>query len=492
MGGSNYARVVIAGLSGDSGKTLVSCGLLGCFRERGLDVSAFKKGPDYIDPAWLGLASGKPARNLDTFLMGFDAAKESFMRRASREGINVVEGNRGLFDGLDSVGTHSTAELAKLLEAPVILILNISKVTRTAAAIVLGCNGLDPSMKIAGVILNNAANARHASVAKHAIESVSGVHVFGAIPKLPESSTLPSRHLGLIMPGEYRMALSFLKEAKQIMGDNVDIAGLGHIAFNAVPLEYCGAPEAEVTACGHVSEGMRIAYFKDESFSFYYPENLEALELAGATLVPISPSRGVLSDDIDALYIGGGLPEMNLNDLVLNREMLERVKLRAERGLPIYAECAGLMYLASCLEWNGNAYRMSGVLPITVRVSRKPQGHGYCEASVDGKNAFFRQGSVLKGHEFHYSRIVDHDAGLRTSLRLTRGVGSFDKRDGLTYKNVFASYMHLHATSCPEWASGMIECARKYTDFRKGINRKDREDSRKGLEERPVPQLSRV
>ncbi len=488
----NYPRIVIAGLSGDSGKTLVSCGLLGCFRERDLDVSAFKKGPDYIDPAWLSLASGKPARNLDTFLMGFDAAKESFIRRASRDGISVVEGNRGLFDGVDSVGTHSTAELAKLLEAPVILVISISKVTRTAAAMVLGCRNIDPSVKIAGVILNNAANPRHAAVAKDAIESVTGVRVFGAIPKLPEGSALPTRHLGLIMPGEYRMSLSFLQDARRIIGDNVDVPGIEDASFSATPLEQREASNDQAIVREPGVQRVRIAYFKDESFSFYYPENLEALDAAGATLIPIAPSREVLSDDVDALYIGGGFPELNLNELVLNREMLERVRQRAESGLPIYAECGGLMYLAKSVEWNGKAFQMSGILPITVSVSGKPQGHGYCEASVDCVNPFFSQGSVLKGHEFHYSRIAAHEPGLKTSLRLTRGVGCYDKRDGVTYRNVFASYMHLHATSCPEWASGMIDCARKYRTLAKGINLKEREEYRKGHEDMVEHHLSSV
>lgn len=490
MSHGNYPRIVVAGLSGDSGKTLVSCGLLGCFREHGLEVSAFKKGPDYIDPAWLSLASGKPARNLDTFLMGFGGAKDSFMRHAPKDGISVVEGNRGLFDGVDSVGTHSTAELAKSLDAPVILVLNISKVTRTAAAMVLGCRKIDPSVKIAGVILNNAANARHASVAKDAIESVSGVHVFGSIPKLPEGSTLPTRHLGLIMPGEYRMTLSFLQEAKRIIGDNVDVPGLEDVSFNAPSLEQGETTNAQSLVPKPVAQRVRIAYFKDESFSFYYPENLEALEAVGAELIPTSPSREKLRDDCDALYIGGGFPEMNLDELALNREMLERVRLRAESGLPIYAECAGLMYLARSVEWNAKAYRMSGVLPITVRVSRKPQGHGYCEAFVEGENPFFRKGSAIKGHEFHYSSIVERDAGVNTALSLTRGVGCFDRKDGLTDKNVFASYLHLHATSCPEWANRMIDRARKYRNLTKETNRKEPEDSGEGFEERSEPQLS--
>ncbi|MCL5266591.1 MAG: cobyrinate a,c-diamide synthase [Bacteroidetes bacterium] len=470
----NYPRVIVAGLSGDSGKTVISCGLLKCFRGRGLSVSAFKKGPDYIDPAWLSLASGKPARNLDTYLMGFAPAKDSFLKYAGKDDVSVIEGNRGLFDGVDSSGTHSTAELAKLLQVPVIIVLNISKLTRTAAATVLGCVKFDPEVKIAGVILNHAANERHACVVKDAIEATTGVPVFGAIPRLSGKSILPSRHLGLIMPGEFQRSLCFLQEAKNVVEDNVDVAGIVEVAEKALPVEYGPSPVNDRTIREHGGEGngLRIAYFKDESFSFYYPENLEMLEAAGAELIPISPSRGKLSGDMDALYIGGGFPEMNLTDLILNREMIAGVRESAENGLPIYAECGGLMYLARSIEWNGKEYSMSGVLPIKVSMDDRPQGHGYCEASVDRDNPFFRVGTAIKGHEFHYSKIADQDTGIETalSLSLSRGVGCFDKRDGLTYKNVFASYMHIHATSSPEWVNGMIKCASKYRASKKAAN----------------------
>lgn len=219
MSYANYPRVVIAGLSGDSGKTVISCGLLESLRDRGLEVTAFKKGPDYIDPAWLSLASGRPARNLDSYLMGFGTAREWFLKKASPDGINVIEGNRGLFDGVDRNGTHSTAELAKLLQAPIIIVQSVSKVTRTAAAAILGCVKLDAGIKVAGVILNHVANRRHARVVKEAIEEVTGIPVLGSIPKLSHKSILPARHLGLITPGEFERSLSFLREAKSIMED---------------------------------------------------------------------------------------------------------------------------------------------------------------------------------------------------------------------------------------------------------------------------------
>ncbi len=468
MSHGDFPRVVIAGLSGDSGKTIVSCGLLECFRDNGFGVSAFKKGPDYIDPAWLSLAAGKPARNLDTYLMGFPAAMRSFLKYAGRRDINLIEGNRGLFDGVDNSGTHSSAELAKLLKAPTVIVLNISKVTRTAAATLLGCIKLDPEVTFAGVILNRAANRRHASVVESAVSSITGLHVFGSIPKLSAESVLPSRHLGLIMPGEFQRSLFFLQEAKRAIQDNVDVAGIAEAARSVPSLGSVQSIADGNRGASHSSEGrrLRIAYFKDESFSFYYPENLEMLEAAGAELVALSPSREVLRDDVDALYIGGGFPEVNLTSLVLNKKMIQAVREFAKVGLPIYAECGGLIYLAKSVEWNGKEYPLTGILPVTVRMNEKPQGHGYCEALVDADNPYFRPGTRIKGHEFHYTGIVDRDPELKTAMSLARGTGCFDKRDGLTRGNVFASYMHVHATSCPEWVDGMIDCAKRYRNLK--------------------------
>ncbi len=461
---TNFPRIVIAGLSGDSGKTLVSCGLLSALRSRGLRVSAFKKGPDYIDAAWLTLASGRPARNLDTHLMGVETVTQSFQRNATGADLSVIEGNRGLFDGVDSSGTHSTAELAKLLHAPVIIVLNVSKVTRTAAASVLGCVRLDPEVRIAGVILNNVANERHVRVVKEAIEDSTGVPVLGAIPKLRGDSVLPTRHLGLVTPGEFRPGLTFLEAAKRVVEENADVSALLNVAGISPRIEEGSSSHYESfnQVNGADSKSVRIAYFKDESFSFYYPENLEMLLAAGAEIIPVSPSREVLPDDVDALYIGGGFPELYLTSLVSNREMMSAVRKASEDGMPIYAECGGLIYLARSLERKEKEYDMSGVLPIKVRMLERPQGHGYTEAVVDEANAFFERGSTIRGHEFHYSNIVGRDEDVKTCLSVSRGAGCFDRRDGISYNNVFATYTHIHALATSQWAGSLVKNAMSY------------------------------
>ena len=466
----NYSRIVISGLAGDSGKTVVSCGLLACLKERGTNICAFKKGPDYIDAAWLSLASGKPARNLDTYMMGFSAAKKSFLKTAASDGINIIEGNRGLFDGVDSKGTHSSAELAKLLKAPVIIVQDVSKVTRTAAASILGCQKLDPDLKIAGVILNKVAGERHGKIAKEAIEELTGIPVLGFIPKLPGNYTLPSRHLGLITPGEYEAGSVFINNFKKVIEENVDVEKIIEIVRTSASLKI---EKPENVNPKFNSAKVKIGYFRDKSFSFYYPENLEMLTEAGADLIEISSTQYTDLEELDALYIGGGFPETNLEELSSNKEMMSSLKNLVEDGLPVYAECGGLMYLAKSVSWKGKEYSLSGILPMKIMVEEKPQGHGYSEVIVDDENPFFDTGTIIKGHEFHYSKIYEYDQSLKTTYSVSRGTGCFSEgtfrnnRDGLTYKNVCASYFHIHALATPEWIEGMIISAQKYKELKK-------------------------
>lgn len=466
MKSNNHSRIVISGLSGDSGKTVVSCGLLASFIDRGLQTASFKKGPDYIDSAWLSFVSGKPARNLDSYLMGFPVVKNSFIKNAVHRGINVIEGNRGLFDGVDISGTHSTAELAKVLNAPVIIVQNITKVTRTAAANILGCMKLDPDLNIAGVILNQVAGERHGKVAKEAIEEITGIPVVGMIPKLSAKFILPSRHLGLITPEEFEEKAEIINDLRNVIEENVDVSKIIELSQNVIPLEF----KSEATIKPDYTTGqtrVKIGYFRDQSFSFYYPENLELLIEAGAELIPISPASQNDLQDLDALYIGGGFPETNLKSLATNNSMFSSLKKLVEDGLPVYAECGGLMYLGEEIQWKGNTFSLSGILPIKIKLFDKPQGHGYSEVIVDNENPFFNVGCNIKGHEFHYSKIIDFNSEQKSALSVLRGTGCFNKRDGLTYKNVFASYTHVHALATPEWVNGMIKCALKYQEQKK-------------------------
>ena len=445
-------RLVVAGLSGDSGKTLVSLGLCRALADRGRVVQAFKKGPDYIDAAWLTAATGRPCRNLDPFLM-----EEAAMGRAIAAGAGadflLVEGNRGLFDGADAAGSHSTATLAKLLGAPAVLVVNVTKMTRTAAAAVLGSIHLDPDLNLAGVILNRVGTTRQERVVREAIETATGVPVVGAIPRLRGEDPLPGRHLGLVTAVEHPRRDEAIARAASAVAEYVDLEAIEDLAAQApgVELEVSDVPpgRARVT----------IGYFSDPAFSFYYPENLEALEAAGARLVAVSPSDDSALPELDGLYIGGGFPEVHAARLADNRGFAQSVRSRVETGLPVYAECGGLMYLARELRVGDAVHPMAGILDLTIEQTSRPQGHGYETVVIDRENPFYPIGTELKGHEFHYSRIVSGGDLERSVAAVTRGSGTGNGRDGIVAGRVWASYLHVHASATPNWATGFLASA---------------------------------
>ncbi len=450
-------RLVVGGLGGDSGKTLVSLALVQAARQKGLEVQAFKKGPDYIDPAWLGWASGRPARNLDTYLMGVEGARQAFLHATPGVDLAVVEGNRGLYDGVDALGTHSSAELAKALEAPVVLVVNATKTTRTVAALVLGCQTLDPAVSIAGVVLNQVNGVRHERVIRGAIESVCRIPVLGVLPRIPAVTLLPGRHMGLVPPAEHGDLAALAGRLADLVGPRLDVAAILDVARRAPARAWPVAPAAG----GPDGRGLRIGYLRDSAFTFYYPENLEGLEAAGAELVPISSlTADGLPSGLHALYIGGGFPETHAAAIAANRTFLDDLRRQAEAGMPVYAECGGLMLLARSLRQGEAVSPMAGVLPCDVEFCATPQGHGYTEMVVDTPNPFFPTGTRMRGHEFHYSRLVRTGERLETACALRRGVGSIYARDGVVVRNVWATYAHVHATSTPEWVPGLVRAAR--------------------------------
>jgi cobyrinic acid a,c-diamide synthase len=453
----NSPRLVIAGLGGDSGKTVVSLGLLLLARERGLSPAAFKKGPDYIDAAWLTWAAGRPARNLDTYLMGPEEASASFRRHAASGCLSLVEGNRGLYDGADAQGTHSTAELAKLLDAPVALVVNATKVTRTVAALVLGCQRMDPGVRLGGVVLNQVSGRRHESVMRRAVEETCGIPVLGVLPRAAGDLLLPGRHLGLVTPQEHPGVAQARDNLLALVRPGLDWEALLNLAQSAPRLEAAPLAESPPPA---PARSVRIGFVRDSAFTFYYPENLEALEALGAQLVPVSAlEEACLPENLHALYIGGGFPETHGASLSANRSFLASLRRAARAGLPVYAECGGLMLLCRSLLWEGKRHEMAGVLPFDVEVCPRPQGHGYADLEVDAPNPFFSVGTVLRGHEFHYSRLVDSPSPPSTACKVLRGAGAFRGRDGLVQGSVWASYTHLHHLGSPAWSRGLVEAA---------------------------------
>ncbi len=468
---SRYPRLVIAGLKGGSGKTTVSLGLISAWRERGLSIVPYKKGPDYIDAGWLSSAAGRPCYNLDPFLISKEKILYSFQGHFGNADCAVIEGNRGLYDGLDSAGTYSTAELAKMLKAPVVLVLDCTKMTRTAAAVLLGIQKFDRKVDIKGVVLNQIAGARHEKIIRETIEKYCRVPVLGAVPKLKEN-LLSERHMGLTPFQEHTEVEEALSRAGDIARQYIDLDSILEIAHGAVPIK-TGPGDRRAGSSRMKKTGpqpptpdpiVRIGIIRDSAFQFYYPENFEELEKRGAELVEISAMEERELPDIDALYIGGGFPETNAIALAKNTAFKKSLRNAVEGGLPVYAECGGLMYLGKALLLENKTYPMSGIFPLTFCLEKKPQAHGYTVVEISAENPFYTQGTVLKGHEFHYSRVIDREMkdGTHFSFLMKRGQGIIDKMDGLCYKNVLATYTHLHALGSPEWADGLVRQAYLY------------------------------
>ncbi len=460
--GARIPRIIVAGLSGDSGKTIASLSLLTALRQRGLAVSVFKKGPDYIDAAWLSQTAGCACRNLDTFMVDPQTLMDCFSQHASHSDIAVIEGNRGLFDGKDIHGTHSTAALARLVSAPVVLVVNGTKSTRTLAALVKGCIDFDPEVKIGGVILNRVTGKRHRQVATETIEHYCQVPVLGVIPKLGGSEVaIPGRHLGLVTPAEFDHQPALDTLLAEIANQYLDIDGLLKVANEAGEIDR-PATVSQIDVPKKVSLGV----FRDSVFTFYYPENLEALEKSGATLVPLSSlETASLPKGLDGLYIGGGFPETQVERLTQNRSLMNSVRLASQNGLPVYAECGGLMYLSRSVRQAGQVFQMAGVFPVDLEMNKRPVGHGYTELVIDGDNPFLPLGSTIRGHEFHYSGVTGK-MDTTTCAQVTVGVGLGSGRDGLRRDNTLALYTHLHADGVRGWAEGFVSAAGRYRSER--------------------------
>jgi cobyrinic acid a,c-diamide synthase len=482
-------RLVVSGLRGGSGKTILSLSLISSFKKKGIAATPFKKGPDYIDAGWLALASGVPCYNLDLFMMTPDQAFRSFLEHTRTSGVAVIEGNRGLYDGVDHEGTYSTAALAKLLKAPVIIIMDCTKSTNTVAAMVLGCQKMDPDVSIGGVVLNRVATARQESVIRKAIDRVCGVPVLGAIPRLKQDP-FPERHMGLTPFQEHKGLADSIETVAGIGEKYLDLDAVMEVANNAGELKtevrsqraVASSQKSEVSKEGRRTTGdelpttdyrppttdsLRIGIIRDSAFQFYYQENFEELEKRGATLIEASPLQAKELPDLDALYIGGGFPETHAISLAENRSFRYSLYSAIQGGLPVYAECGGLMYLGKNIILDDNTYPMVGALPITFGLEKRPRAHGYTIVEVVNANSYFPEKTVLKGHEFHYSHVLEIDRDAVTmAFDVKRGQGIIDNRDGMCYKNVLAAYTHLHAVGSPEWAEGIMAAARTYKQAR--------------------------
>jgi len=459
----NIPRLVISAVRGGLGKTTLSLGITAAWRNQGKQIASFKKGPDFIDAGWLGAASGRPCYNLDLFLMDEESILRSFARHTNGMDAAVIEGNRGLYDGVDETGTYSTARLATLIGSPVVLIVDCTKSSATVAAVVLGSKLYDPSVAVRGIILNNVSPGRHESVIRKAIEQSSAIPVVGAVPRMRHGE-FPERHMGLTPFHEHPDVEKAIAVSASVAEKYLDLAALWRIAGEAGPLKGFQEPAAPSAD----PDRPVIGVIRDKAFQFYYPDNLEALEREGAMLREINALHDRVLPPLDALYIGGGFPETQAAELAGNVAFTASVKAAVEKGLPVYAECGGLIYLGRSLRLGETVYPMTSVLPADFVLEKKPQAHGYTQLEICGPNPFFDMPYSMRGHEFHYSRIVNLEELPGMAFAMQRGAGIDGAHDGLVYKNVLATYTHVHALGAPHWAGALVRRARA---FRTGRSR---------------------
>ncbi|NOX42367.1 MAG: hydrogenobyrinic acid a,c-diamide synthase (glutamine-hydrolyzing) [Gammaproteobacteria bacterium] len=453
------AHFFISAAYKSSGKTTVSLGLCAALKKRKLIVQPFKKGPDYIDPMWLGRAAARPCHNLDFNTMSNNEITTTFAHFSQNTDISIIEGNKGLYDGLDLNGSNSNAALCKLIQAPVILVIDARGMTRGIAPLILGYQAFDADVNIAGIILNKLGGRRHEKKLRAVIEHYTNIPVLGAILR-DSQLEISERHLGLIPSEESAIADKLIHNVATMIEEQVDLDAILAIANKAK------SPEAkEVIAIATHTKDIRIGVAQDAAFNFYYPGDLDALQNAGAELMPINTLKDTQLPDIDGLFIGGGFPEMQMAALEQNAALRKDIYDKIEAGLPTYAECGGLMYLARSIAWNDKKSEMVGVIQGDVVMHEKPQGRGYVRLKETGKGlwklADNNQTTEIPAHEFHYSSLENIPDDTDFAYEVLRGYGINGKYDGIIYKNLLANFMHLRDVETNHWAERFINFVRK-------------------------------
>ncbi len=452
-------RFLISAAHKSSGKTTVAVGLAAALAQRGLSVQPFKKGPDYIDPIWLGRAAARSCRNLDFHLSSPEELTAAFARHGAGVDVCLIEGNKGLYDGLDLEGRNSNAALARLLDLPVVLVLEARGMTRGIAPLILGYQAFDPAIRIAGVVLNRLGGSRHEAKLRAVIEHYTDVTVLGAVHEDP-ALAIGERHLGLIPANETADADARVAAIRDRIAAQVDLARLLALTA-AAPLPH--AADTAKSGAAVSTPAVRIAVARDRAFGFYYADDLEALAAAGAEIVPFDTLRDARLPSVDGLFIGGGFPECFLDELEANHVLRGQIREAIDSGLPTYAECGGLMYLARSLTWQGRTAEMVGAVPGDVRMRERPVGRGYVRLAETGAAPWpsMRAGREVPAHEFHYSSLEGLPAHTRFAYRVTRGHGIDGTHDGVVLGNLLASYSHLRSTSGNDWAAGFVAFARQ-------------------------------
>ena len=448
-------RIILAGTGSAVGKTTISTGIMKALSEK-YNVQPFKVGPDYIDPSYHTIATGNTSRNLDSFFMKEGQIRDSYIKAMQRKDIAVIEGVRGLYEGIDSVNDiGSTASIAKALQAPVILIINSRSLVKSAAALVLGFKSLDPEINIAGVILNKVKNKAHYEKTKRSIEEITNTEVIGGIIR-DDTISIEQRHLGLVPARERETSMKFVDIWSETIKQSIDLDRLVEIAKSAPKLTSQTIPIWNKLNKQKVKIG--VAY--DEVFNFYYKENIEAIEANNAKIEYFSPLNDENLPDVDGLYIGGGYPELFSKELSANSQMLKDIKQFHNESRPIFAECGGLMYLMNSIHEDPQV----SVYPYKAILTDRVQALKYTIAEVQEDNIISKKGEVFHGHEFHYSKVIVDKLQNPMAFKVTRGKGSYDLQDGFMEKNTLASYVHTHVAAMPNFGGNLTISARELGD----------------------------
>lgn len=469
-------QVLISAAHKSSGKTTICIGLCAALVDRGLTVAAFKKGPDYIDPMWLGSAAGRPCYNLDFYTMSPAEIVSLYQQQSAGLDIRIIEGNKGLYDGLDLDGSNSNAALANLLRAPVVLVIDAQGMTRGIAPLILGYQAFDPQLKIAGVILNKLGGSRHESKLRQVIEHYTDVPVIGAVHREPSLQIL-ERHLGLIPSNESLGAKQQITAIAKIIQRQVDLQHflpvtnavtnavtnvVAHAAANAPTTDRL--PIAVTPRPAQPVQPLRIGIARDSAFGFYYPDDLDAFPRAGARLVPLDLLNDARLPPLDGLFIGGGFPETHLQQLHANTALRLQIRHAIDAGLPVYAECGGLMYLTRRIRFGDQCLDMVGAIPADTVMHERPQGRGYVKLRARATHLWPLEQETteeLPGHEFHYSALENVDPHLQYAYSVLRGAGVDGSNDGIMINNMLACYSHMRNVSSHRWVEHFVQFVRE-------------------------------
>jgi len=462
--------VLISAIHKSSGKTTVTLGLAAALARRNAHIQTFKKGPDYIDPMWLSRASRNPCRNLDFQFMNREEIVNEFVTYGANADLCIVEGNKGLFDGVDVEGSDSNAALGELLGTPIILVVDTRGMTRGIAPLIKGYCEFGESIKIAGIILNQVGGPRHEMKLRAALERYTDVPVVGSISRHPEME-IAERHLGLIPANETDHADQKIETIANIIEANVDLGIFGALACTTHTPKIVPFPPGPSRTS---APDLRIAIARDAAFGFYYPGDLEALVDAGAELVAFDTLSDSHLPDVDGLFIGGGFPETQAEGLAANAALRRDIRKHLEAGLPAYAECAGLMYLSNSLAWNGVRHDMVGFVPGDAVMHEKPVGRGYVtlqETSDAPWPSPASPGITTPAHEFHYASLENLPDGMCYAYELKRGFGIDGKNDGLVIGNLLAGFAHHRNMRHNGWAERFVNFVRGHKQTAASQNR---------------------